>query len=536
MKYIISTIATLLLFASTQAQGDFTLHLDKSFYVVGEVIWYKLYLPTAQDATVQVVISDDQAKQLDNFFLKSEGKSYVEGYFKVPYSYESGLYRMSFFSTTNPATLIIDPIIPIYNDLGALEISNTQSAISYNEQLEAGALDIDIQLNNSTSYSTRSEIEANITVKDSNGNPVRGTLSVAVVDDALGGEGVVVKSNNTVGNIGNEIIYTGTLRNEAGEPDKAAILGLYSRNEQRIHYSKANPAGKFLFSLPDFYAQNSAQFLGYQFEHQKISISLDELAVAPIEKELVYTDEVIEYLKLSRQRKKIFQINKTFETNLVTEDFENDVQKLKPGFSYIISEYQSFDFMYSFFGELITPLKFELGKDSLFTSKLINPSGRFSANTVLSGPPLFIIDGKATRDADYVARLNMDYIEKVDLFYKSEELRRQFNAIGSSGVVIITTNLRNVELPEKDLENFFMISGILPKANFPIFEPNEIPKTQPFFRPQLYWNPTTETDRNGKAAVQFYQSDDVSRFKIKVVAQSEDGKVGVAEAFYDVKL
>ncbi len=534
LKTIFHTITFSLLTVLTQAQ--FTLHLDKQYYVVGEVAWYKLYLPQEQDATVRVVLSDSNANRLDDFYLKSEGKSFIEGYFKIPFNYKSGLYRLSFFTTDEDQNLIIDPVIPIYNDLSSHKggISTTEKQYNQNTLVD-GQLKIEIQLNQND-FQRRSSVEATVSITDSSGNPVSATVSVAVSDEKLAAGAQVLNSTTNIPTIGNTLEVSGVLKNDEGKPIRAGILGMYSRDENRMYYSKANEMGEFSFTLPDYYTQKPVQFIGYQFEHKSIKVDLDDLPIAPINDEIVYTEEIIEYLNLSQQRKKIYQINTSIETNLDIETYQPDAQILKPEFSYKIKDYESFDFMHNFFGELITPLKFSLQKDSTFKAILTNPSGRKGSFTVLSGPPLFIIDGKLTRNADYVAKLDMDYIDKVSLFYKTDALRRQFNAIGSSGVVMITTNLRNVELPEEDEEDFFILKGIQPKATFPVFEPAEVPKLQPFFRPQLYWNPSIETDKNGKASFQFYQSDDRSRFKIQVVAKSKEGEIGIAETFYDVKL
>ncbi|MEL6945706.1 MAG: hypothetical protein AAFO82_23875, partial [Bacteroidota bacterium] len=297
-----------------------------------------------------------------------------------------------------------------------------------------------------------------------------------------------------------------------------------------------NTEGRFAFKPPVFNGKRPIQFIGYQFEHMEVGIRMDERKMLPIERELTYTEAVKDYMNLSRQRKKIFQIYKSLENQIEPEKIQLDIQDLNPGFTYVIDEYESFDFMYSFFGELITPLKFIMQPDSSYKATLYNPTGRASANTQLSGDPVFIIDGKLTRDADFVARMDMDYIETVELMYKSDNLRDKFSAIGRSGVVKLTTNLKNVPIAEKDADDIFTISGVQPKTEFPIFRANDIPSNQPFFRPQLYWNANITTDANGEANFAFDQSDDVSTFVIRVIGQGSNGEFGQTSKEYEVKV
>ncbi|MEM9847015.1 MAG: hypothetical protein AAF847_03935, partial [Bacteroidota bacterium] len=287
---------------------------------------------------------------------------------------------------------------------------------------------------------------------------------------------------------------------------------------------------------PPFYGVRPVQFIGYQFEHMEIGVDVDQRQLPPIEQPLIYTEAVKSYLALSQQRKKIFQLYQSLENKIEPDKIDLDILNLEPSTTFIIDEYESFEFMHSFFGELLTPLKFILQKDSTYIATMSNPTGRLSANTTLSGTPLFIIDGKLTRDADFVARLDMDYIQKVELMFKPDNLRKKFKAIGRSGVVKITTNLRDIPMAEKDAADLFTISGLQPNAEFPVFDANTVDSKQPFFRPQLYWNPTLKSDKNGKAKLSFYQSDDISSFVVRVVVQGENGAYGYAEQMYVVRV
>ncbi|MEM6696910.1 MAG: hypothetical protein AAF806_08710 [Bacteroidota bacterium] len=536
--FFLSILLAFFLANTVYAQsGNTLLHLDKSFYVTGEVVWYKFYLPTEfkkQEKIVEVLISDNTGSIIDQYFLKSGGNSFVEGYYKIPFSIASGWYRLSVLPTGGSKALLSSVTFPVYNDLVPAQDAKMATTLSADPSVALGDLNIEVQLNKAT-YSPRDQVQATVMVTDKSGKAVKNAnLSVSVSDANLVEQNLLVKGAVTT-DIGNEIAVEGTLVDEKGEAMRAAVLGMYSSLEDRIFYSSADTEGRFSFKPPIFEGNRPIQFVGYQFEHMEVAIQMDERKMLPIERELTYTEAIKDYMSLSRQRKKIFQIYKSLENQIEPEKVKLDIQELSPGFTYVIDEYESFDFMYSFFGELITPLKFILQPDSTYKATLYNPTGRASANTQLSGDPLFIIDGKLTRDADFVARMDMDYIETVELMYKSENLREKFSAIGRSGVVKLTTNLKNVPIAEKDAADIFTISGIQPKAAFPAFQANDIPSSQPFFRPQLYWNANITTDSNGRASLTFYQSDDLSQFVIRVVGQGENGAFGQVTKEYEVK-
>lgn len=541
MKFLVQhflVFLVVLVFASTATAQNTLLHLDKSFYVTGEVVWYKFYLPQAEenkDAIVNVLVSDKQGKVLEQFYLQANENGHIEGYYKIPFDLDSDYYRISMLQSAAAETTLATAVFPIYNDLQAANIASTpDSLLNKSATLQLEDLMIDLQLNKSD-YSPRETIRGSISIKDKNGQPIKGNISVAVSDAALVADNLLVQGTST-GTIGNKIAVRGMLLNEEEKPIRASVLGMYSSLEDRIFYCSANEAGQFDLNPPLFYGKRPVQWIGYQFEHKYIDIRMKERRMPTIKQPLIYSKAVNDYLALSQQRKKIFQIYTALESQVETEKVKLDVQDLEAVFTYVIDEYESFDQMRNFFGELITPLKFILKEDSTYRAELYNPSGLYDANTVLSGDPLFIIDGKLTRNADFVAQMDMDYIEEVKLMYKPDNLRKKFKAIGRSGVVKITTNLRDIPMAEKDSRNIFTVNGLQPKAAFPIFNPNEVPAKQPFFRPQLYWNPNLISNTAGKANFSFHQSDDVSDFTVRVVVQGENGAFGTVSKSYKVRL
>jgi hypothetical protein len=518
-------------FLST-AQESSLLHVNKSFYTTGEVVWFNYFLPdqfAEQTAIVEAVLSDRAGDIVDRFYLKNNKTASVNGYYKIPFTLDSGWYRLSMLSTGDQAMVLANVTFPIYNDLSALpEEANLTTNMAVKD-LAAGTMTVSIELEQS-SYSPRDLVRGTLQVRDQNGNPVATNLSLSVQDAKL--------TKNTLFDIGkapttlaDRIVVEGTLLNPQGQPMRASVLGMYAGLENRIYYSSADDAGRFDFDPPVFYDNYPVQFVGYQFEHTEITIDLDERKMPAISATLTYPKAVQNYLALSRQRKKVFQIYNSLETQLKPEKVDIDVQELNTDMSYDIDEYESFEFVHDFFGELITPLKFIYQKDSTYIAELYNPTGRTSSNTKLSGAPLFIIDGKLTRDANFVARMDMDYIETIELMYRTDNLRSKFNAIGRSGVIKITTNLKDVPISEGERDDVFILPGLQRTAAFPTFDAST---QQPIFLPHLYWNPEITTNKSGKAEFSFYQSDDISSFVIHAIGKGKNGQYGQGSVQYTV--
>ena len=105
-----------------------------------------------------------------------------------------------------------------------------------------------------------------------------------------------------------QIVSKGTILDKDGQPLQLNVLGAYSPEVKRVVYSKSDANGKFFVNLPDFKGARTIQYLGYSVEVENFDVvAPDEYSFAAIEDDVVYNEEVLTYLELSRKRKKIYQ-------------------------------------------------------------------------------------------------------------------------------------------------------------------------------------------------------------------------------------
>lgn len=537
---------------SVQATADaaYVLQLDKSFYVNGEVIWYKLLLPATpihRGAVVKVVLTDGEGKALFYTFLKNKNAPFVSGYYKIPFDLPSGMYRLSFLASeanTGKLMTLAAADLPIYNDGEKIApdlVIQQPVATTVSPVLPQGAdmLKVSIELNDKTVRS-RDQMQAAIRVTDAGGQPVAASVSIAVSDQSLAGAGpggqtliAGLTAPLTVA-LDTSITFRGLLTNYEDQPLTANVLGVLAPQQNRIHYTRTLSPGNINLRLPDFYAQQPIQFLGFPEEEEKIKVRLlpDEGLAA--QGDLIYTPEIINYLELSRRRKKIFQLYTDLEFNLQPQAPPVNVQALKPERTVNVKDYEAFDNVYLFFKEILTPLVFrqEKGAEQV-GAKIFTDLGN-RVYDMLPGEPLFIVDGKATRDGNYIAHMKMDMVETVSIFTDRSELRQQFNVLGRSGVAIISTSSSDITVPETDADDIFWVKGLQAPAAFPAFTPAQVEDDphRPFFRPQLYWASDMQTNASGEVGASFFQSDDTGDFQIRVLVQDAQGRIGYAETSY----
>ena len=101
LRKFIALILAGLCFTSLPAQQKVFLHTDKAFYVSGEKIWYSLYLPTAlQDKSyvLKLFAVDAKGKILGDYYLRTNGKSLVGGYYNIPFEASTGSLRLAFYA------------------------------------------------------------------------------------------------------------------------------------------------------------------------------------------------------------------------------------------------------------------------------------------------------------------------------------------------------------------------------------------------------------------------------------------------------
>ncbi len=527
----------------------FVLHLNKSFFVTGETVWYSLYIPNTLKGTafsVEAQVTTGVGVIKDNYFLKTEGKKQLDGYFKIPFDWTTGYYTLTFSGiddATKERIKLAKVDIPIYNDLEKLpkglqiqEIKNSKS-----NKIKGSKGSLDIQLDK-TSYAKGETVNANVVVKDASGKAVKSTVSVSVLDHKLGGDHLLNQGSvhtfydykTPTVKLSNDLYTFGKITKEDNSPLTASIIGAYSPLENKVHYLKSDAAGKYALKLPEFYGEKPLQLLLYKSMDK---FNVNEESRIPVPKNLkpqsvVYTEEVLEYIKQSLSRKKVYQFYGGVENDLQTTSVPVERAKLKPGLTYKMDEYESFDNVGEFFIEVTTPLRFKINKDNTFSGAIVNPRQYTSATKTLNGDPLFIIDGKVTKNADFVAKMKLTEVDEVKLYYNPNKLNDFYRAISLGGVAEISTKVDDFHIPQEDEEDIFIAKGV---QTIGTFAEDAQDGNLPSFKSQIYWNPQIETNNKGNAKVSYTQSDDVSIFIIKVVAQTATGDMIYGEKTYEVK-
>lgn len=516
------------------------LHHDKPFYATGETLWFKLYLPPqamGNDVCVHAVLQQEDGGVVADQFLRNQKGNSCWGKFDLPLTLKSGVYYLS-CTATNPSfdnEILVQAPLVIFNDLtpdpSAAPLAQTALIDLKNNT--------DLNVNISSTGADTKTASFQIAVTDAQGRPVAANLSVSIYDAALLGK------NNppivwgqplgpTVNWLGS-MYRTGTVQMR-GSDDQAPfekialpLLCGYDLSDRRFLFTKSDANGKFALELPDYSGEHPIQIM--HPDGNDIAVTWDWPNIPPNTRgESTTTPLPSVYLDLSRKRKLIGQyFTQPSETTAPIAPAKNARTKNKEEIwptrrFFEVSHYQAFADMATFFNEVSLLVKFAQ-EGGQFKASFYDPEQHRSLDR-----PLFIVDGKATFDADFVGRLNPAIVANVELLYGYKPLKKHYPAVGGAGVIRVKTHLGNLQLPEPSQQDIFPLQGISNPTDFALSKPSP---NAPLFSPLLYWQPQLDTDAQGKAIFTAQRTDDHSPFAVWVVVQSADGRKGVG--IYDFR-
>jgi len=182
---------------------------------------------------------------------------------------------------------------------------------------------------------------------------------------------------------------------------------------------------------------------------------------------------------------------------------------------------------------------------------VVNSSGVPGANSSImirgassissNNQPLFIVDGVPVTD---ISVLSPSDIESISIL-KNAASTAIYGTRAANGVVIVTTKkgyygnyhrtrkfARNMK--QQYLHNTYKFNAVKefysPKYKGKVHQQDSIDK-----RETIYWNPSVKTDKNGKAKLEFYTSDELTTFRTTVEGLGDKGLVGRSETYFNTE-
>jgi hypothetical protein len=485
-----------------------SLQFDRPFHVAGEVSWFTAYLATPAPQKVRMVVYGMDGSVIDYFFLDTDEQNRVSGHFRFPYGATTSYYRFQLQALSTDDQLVTLGTFrhAVYADKRVEPDSRTPGTTA--SMPAAGGLSVQTENGQLTISGLKGQAYSLSIVNDNIIPASPGSLQTA--------------AEQTPGQWKDTLFYSGTVTDTTGRPIQTNLLPFFDPATYRLFFTKSDAAGNFQLELASFEEAKSIQ--GHDLNSNDIKVKLTLPELEPITERPAITNAVVNYIDLSRRRKKIYQLFATVETPLEFTVTEQKRRVLDPNRDFDVQDYKSFPDMYTFFKEVAGELRIRVRKGE-YISRLYNaPNQRFFGDT-----PLFIVDGKLTRDANYINKMSPAEVEYLAFYYNNGELRRDFPALGGNGVVQIETVRTPTNFPSADAEDILPIRGLQPAASF---SPREANGNVPAVSPLLLWH----VGQGGEDSVNLPlpSTDDYGSYRITVVARDEAGGIRSTTATVEI--
>lgn len=506
------SLAFLFLLALSTLSAQTSVHFDRPFHVAGEVAWFSVYPPSPAPPKVKATVYGPDGNAVEYFFLSAEDGGRYKGYYRWPFEAATGYYRIGFEGLATDGTVASIGTVrhAVYSDK-RVEGEDGAGIVAGLKLPAAAGLSMNVSGNK-------------LKLSGTNGD----AYSVSVVNEDVVGEsggtlfpapdGINVTAPNAWVDT---LFYPATVSKSDGTPLTTNLLPVFDPNRYEFGFAKSDE-GKVVLQTSPFEGQKSLQVR--DLEGDDLKPATDKRTLRPITEKPGVTEAVATYIDLSRRRRKIYQLFATVETEVdatVTREIQREV---RPNRDFNVQDYKAFPDMFTFFKEVAGELKVRLKKDN-YSARLYNaPNQRYFDEN-----PLYIIDGRLTRNDNYVMSLPPTDIRYLAFYYVGSDLRRNFPALGNNGVVRIET-IRGVQnFPAADADDSFTVRGLQPKA---VFSPRDAAESDvPVISPVLLWKTGA-----GDATIDLPGTDDVGKYRVVVVTRSADGTQRAVSQVFEVAL
>lgn len=532
------------------------LHTDRQVYASSEIIWFKVFTLEANTnrpssfskiAYLELLNQQGLAISRAKVLLKNGLGS---GSMELPETLNSGQYHLVAYTQGmrnqgeaafgKQALFLLQPGQAIVR---AATDSPTKQKVFNPIQAptvitEKDALSIAITTPQST-YPQRTTASIEITTRDANGQAVPAQVSMSVVLKApemaslfqASSSMTEVKQTIPISSFkfipeNKAMRLEGKVINQQsgqGEANVDVFLA-FPGSRSLVYTAVTNQNGQFSYLLPELFGLKQVVLqIGYKDEIP-LAIELEEPfhEMQNLEKDIVVLPKKWEAFANSiLVNAQISQGYTAFAQPPVfsTDDLFADVSFFgEPDFQYNLDDFTRFP-LPEFFYEIVPKVRV-LGKFGEESLTVVSERESFPEAI----PPLLLVDGVPVFDERTFLKINNKLIESTEIVTSPIWL----NPGVFHGIIQLTSfdrDARCFSLPETALRRSFLT--LLPQQEFHIPDyQTQAENTLPDFRSTLYWNPTIQTDASGKATIQFFTSDRLGTYEIRVEGLSENGSLG----------
>jgi len=325
----------------------------------------------------------------------------------------------------------------------------------------------------------------------------------------------------------------GIVKNPDGTPAPRVLTYLTSPSKSiRLYCSQSNSHGEIYFNMHDF--------TGTRTIYLQTNPTIDSLHTLEIVNPFSdqYSKWILPPLTLSPSseatllsRSVAMQIQDIyFRNDPIRSTTDSSTFYGRPDETYYLDAYTRFPVMEEVLREYVHGVMVRKRKDGFYFRLLDKVYNR-----IFTDVPLILIDGLPVFDADEIMAFDPLKIKRLDVMTRMYYL----SSFYFSGVVSFSTYQGDLaEFPVQSNCVKLNYEGLQLQREFysPRYEtPKQRETSLPDQRTLLYWNPSVQTDINGKARLDFFTSDMAGDFIIRVEGLTQSGIIGSSTKRFTVK-
>ena len=530
-KTVVIFLVAVFISASTKSQSPecFFVHFDKSFYVSGEILWFKVYKIDSSIQTrsriLYVDLVDHQNQLVSQQKLLLQNGS-ADGSIFIPMEAKEGYYRFRIFTRYNlnfDPPVIYQATLPVYQ-LNKYAIPDSSLNISKSTP-PTGMTGVSV-FTEQKIYKPRDSLKISFEIEEAT-DAGSYSLSIVPVELAIPKFDMIHHlecpevpiKQGSLKLPERSLFVEGSLQNPlTGKRVNSRLLSIYmDKTSQLIRASSQN--GRIRVSVPDYWGSGIFQILNHDPYNPTV---LELIKSSDSEVEDPYfnptppkrTPRVLNYLNQTLKRRKIIELFDLYKSL----EIQTNVSEPKiPDAIYRTEDFKQIYSFEQFINEAIPNVRVR-EIDSTKTVRLFfKEQGR-----LFEDHPWYLVDGFLTFNEKEVLQIPYQDIEEVRLYFRSSTLAQFFQGFMlRSGVMEVITREVKYVRELKSSPNVVEIEGFAKPQDFDRTLVLPESKTTPDLRGVLFWAPTVTVDESGKGQISVPLSDDTGKFAVIVMGTNK---------------
>ncbi|MEP7321644.1 MAG: hypothetical protein ABI761_06980 [Saprospiraceae bacterium] len=511
--------------AVSSVAQSFHIHLDKTYYIVGESIHYQIYPEVSvinDSMLIYVELYSSEGKIESQHIHRLLTKS-VGGKIDLPVSLKENYYEFICYSIWNKqdgdSTRVSSQrtVIPIYNDLDIKPEGSALFPVTEKEDTMTAPSISKIRV--------RSAAELKLDLKDLVQAGGGGEYSVVITDPSSVStftKDMITKQDNSEKiysgyKIRKELILEGTVTDPfTHKLIDEKYLSVYIPS---IQYFKRISAvqGKIKTTIPDLEEYHDFQILSMN-PNTRYPLELDLIksyvtpSINTVSGKLVRTPEMVSILKKHGKQR---LINDLFEVDSRdTSIHPMALPDYVPDKRFVLADFQELSTLEEFIKEVMLEARIT---SVIGNRKSLRLRSR-DKNQLYQWPAWYMLDGIFQSNEEAMLNFDIAKIKSIELYHRNQSIESQFDPLMKySGVFSITTFLH-----EEPKALVYTLYGLTKNSNNSI---KIIPPGQPDLRSTLAWKSNLVPDNLGILKINFQSSDLKGTYVIDVHGVNGSGEI-----------